>query len=119
VVKSSEWPGSLYHQDPALFLLDEPFSNLDSALREVSRQFEDPAEPVQHHHGVRDPRSSRGIDPADLLAIMDRGSIEQVGTYEEIYNRPRNVFVAGFLNRHIGALPISLIDADTWLSVGG
>jgi len=42
---------------------------------------------------------------------MDRGSIEQVGTYQEIYRRPRNVFVAGFLNRHVGTPPISLIDA--------
>ena len=47
---------------------------------------------------------------ADLLVIMDRGSIEQAGTYEEIYNRPKNVFVAGFLNRHIGTVPINLID---------
>jgi len=48
---------------------------------------------------------------ADRLVIMDRGRIEQVGTYEEIYNRPKNVFVAGFLNRHIGTPPINLIDA--------
>jgi ABC-type sugar transport system ATPase subunit len=34
-----------------------------------------------------------------------------VGTYQDIYEQPKNVFVAGFLNRHIGALPISLIEA--------
>ena len=48
---------------------------------------------------------------ADRLAIMDRGGIAQVGSYQEIYQRPRNVFVAGFLNRHVGTPPISLIDA--------
>jgi ABC-type sugar transport system ATPase subunit len=47
---------------------------------------------------------------ADLLAIMDRGRIEQVGTYEDIYAEPRNAFVAGFLNRHVGLPPISFLD---------
>ena len=42
---------------------------------------------------------------ADLLAIMNRGRIEQVGTYQEIYEQPKNVFVAGFLNRHVGGRP--------------
>jgi ABC-type sugar transport system ATPase subunit len=104
--------GRCITRDPALFLLDEPFSNLDQALREKYRvnlkillsQFSITTVYVTHDH-------HEALILADLLAIMDRGSIEQVGTYEEIYNRPRNVFVAGFLNRHIGALPISLIDA--------
>jgi multiple sugar transport system ATP-binding protein len=48
---------------------------------------------------------------ADVLAVMDRGRIEQVGPPQEIYDSPRNLFVAGFLNLHVGAPPISLIDA--------
>src|SRR5262245_46062232 len=48
---------------------------------------------------------------ADLVAVMDRGRIEQVGTPQEVYDRPTNVFVAGFLNLHTGSPPISLIDA--------
>ena len=47
---------------------------------------------------------------ADRLAIMDRGHIEQVGTYHEIYERPANAFVAGFLSRHVGAPAINLLD---------
>jgi len=42
---------------------------------------------------------------------MDRGRIEQVGTPLEIYDTPRNVFVAGFLNLDVGSPPISLVDA--------
>ena len=42
---------------------------------------------------------------------MNQGRIEQVGTYEEIYRQPRNEFVAGFLNRHVGTPPISFVDA--------
>ena len=100
-------------RDPALFLMDEPFSNLDQALREkyrvslklLLRQFAITSVYVTHDH-------YEAMILADLLAIMDRGRIEQVGTYEEIYERPRNAFVAGFLNRHIGMPPISILDAS-------
>jgi multiple sugar transport system ATP-binding protein len=104
--------GRCITRDPALFLLDEPFSNLDQALREryrvnlkiLLKQFGISTVYVTHDH-------YEALILADLLAIMDRGGIEQVGTYDEIYKRPRNVFVAGFLNRHIGTPPLSLIDA--------
>src|SRR6266850_8144205 len=48
---------------------------------------------------------------ADLIAVMDRGHIEQVGTPQAIYEAPKNVFVAGFLNLNVGTPPLSLIDA--------
>jgi ABC-type sugar transport system ATPase subunit len=104
--------GRCITRDPALFLLDEPFSNLDQALREkyrvnlkiLLRQFNITTIYVTHDH-------YEALILADLLVIMDRGSIAQVGTYEEIYDRPKNVFVAGFLNRNIGTPPINLIDA--------
>ncbi len=104
--------GRCITRDPALFLLDEPFSNLDQALREKYRvnlkillkQFSITTVYVTHDH-------YEALILADVLVIMDRGGIEQVGTYQEIYDRPRNVFVAGFLNRHVGTPPINLIDA--------
>ena len=104
--------GRCITRDPALFLLDEPFSSLDQALREkyrvnlkiLLRQFNITTVYVTHDH-------YEALILADVLAIMARGRIEQVGTYEEIYDRPKNVFVAGFLNRHIGTPPISFIDA--------
>jgi multiple sugar transport system ATP-binding protein len=104
--------GRCITRDPALFLLDEPFSNLDQALREKYRvnlkillkQFNITTVYVTHDH-------YEALILADLLAIMNRGHIEQVGTYQDLYEQPKNVFVAGFLNRHVGALPISLIEA--------
>jgi ABC-type sugar transport system ATPase subunit len=104
--------GRCITRDPALFLMDEPFSNLDQALREkyrvnlkiLLRQFDITTVYVTHDH-------YEALILADLLAIMDRGNIEQVGTYQEIYDRPKNAFVAGFLNRNIGTLPINFIDA--------
>src|SRR5215472_1508871 len=105
--------GRCITRDPALFLLDEPFSNLDQALREKYRvnlklllkQFGITTVYVTHDH-------YEALILADLLAIMNRGRVEQVGTYGEIYDQPENIFVAGFLNRHIGAPPISFVDAE-------
>jgi len=102
--------GRCITRDPALFLLDEPFSNLDQALREryrvnlklLLRQFDITTVYVTHDH-------YEALILADVLAIMDGGVIEQVGSYQEIYDHPRNEFVAGFLNRHVGTPPISFL----------
>ena len=104
--------GRCITRDPALFLMDEPFSNLDQALREkyrvnlkmLLRQFNITTVYVTHDH-------YEALILADLLAIMDRGRIEQVCTYQQIYEEPKNVFIAGFLNRHTGTPPINFIDA--------
>jgi len=104
--------GRCITRDAALFLVDEPFASLDQALREkyrvnlkiLLRQFNLTTVYVTHDH-------HEALILADLLAVMDRGRIEQVGTPQEIYDTPKNVFVAGFLNLDVGAPPISLIDA--------
>src|SRR5438132_9304525 len=105
--------GRCITRDAAVFLVDEPFANLDQALREkyrvnlkiLLRQFGITTVYVTHDH-------HEALILADLVAVMDRGRIEQVGTPEEIYDEPRNVFVAGFLNLHTGSPPISLLDAS-------
>jgi multiple sugar transport system ATP-binding protein len=105
--------GRCITRDAAVFLVDEPFANLDQALREkyrvnlkiLLRQFRITTVYVTHDH-------HEALVLADLVAVMDRGRIEQVGTPDEIYDEPKNVFVAGFLNPHTGAPPISLVDAD-------
>lgn len=104
--------GRCITRDAALFLVDEPFANLDQALREkyranlkaLLRQFSITTVYVTHDH-------HEALILADLLAIMDRARIEQVGTFQEIYDHPRSVFVAGFLNLHADTPPINLIDA--------
>jgi len=103
--------GRCITRDPVLFLLDEPFSNLDQALREKYRvnlkvllkQFDITTVYVTHDH-------YEALILADRLAVMNRGRIEQMGTYQEIYEQPRNLFVAGFLNRHVGTPPINLFE---------
>ncbi|HSF07370.1 MAG TPA: ABC transporter ATP-binding protein [Methylomirabilota bacterium] len=104
--------GRCITRDAALFLVDEPFANLDQALREkyrvnlkiLLRQFNITTVYVTHDH-------HEALLLADLLAVMNGGRIEQVGTPQEIYDRPKNVFVAGFVSLHTGAPPISLLDA--------
>jgi multiple sugar transport system ATP-binding protein len=103
--------GRCITRDAAIFLVDEPFANLDQALREkyrvnlklLLRQFSITTVYVTHDH-------NEALILADRLAIMDRGRIEQVGTFQEIYERPKNVFVAGFLNLHVDTPPLSLVD---------
>src|SRR5262247_4531358 len=111
--------GRCITRDATLFLVDEPFANLDQALREkyrvnlkmLLREFRITTVYVTHDH-------HEALILADLLAIMDRGRIVQIGAYADIYENPRNLFVAGFLNRHVGTPPISLIERDgMWIGV--
>jgi iron(III) transport system ATP-binding protein len=84
--------------EPETLLLDEPLSNLDANLREEMR-FE-----VRRLHDeyryttiyvTHD--QSEAMTTADLIAVMNHGRIEQLGTPEEIYDRPRSAFVARFI----------------------
>lgn len=102
--------GRCITRDPTLFLLDEPFSNLDQKLREKYRvnlktllkHFSITAVYVTHDQ-------QEALILADLIAIMNVGRIEQVGTYENIYENPKSIFVAEFLNLDIDTPAINLI----------
>jgi len=105
--------GRCITRDARLFLVDEPFANLDQALREkyrvnlklLLRQFDITTVYVTHDH-------HEALILADLIAVMDHGRIVQVGTPRQIYEEPRNIFVAGFLNLYTGGPPISLLPAS-------
>ena len=83
---------------PQLILLDEPFSNLDAALRLATRH--------EVRHLLKEARTSailvthdqeEAMTMADRIAVMRNGRIEQTGPPEEIYHHPRTPFVAQFL----------------------
>jgi multiple sugar transport system ATP-binding protein len=105
--------GRCITRDAAVFLVDEPFANLDQALREkyrinlkrLLREFRITTVYVTHDH-------HEALLLADVLAIMERGRVAQVGTPQEIYEAPNTTFVASFLNMNVGAPPISLIDGQ-------
>jgi iron(III) transport system ATP-binding protein len=84
--------------EPETLLLDEPLSNLDANLREEMR-----FEVRRLHDAYRYTTiyvthdQSEAMTTADLIAVMNHGSVEQLGTPEEIYERPRSEFVARFI----------------------
>jgi iron(III) transport system ATP-binding protein len=84
--------------EPETLLLDEPLSNLDANLREEMR-----FEVRRLHDAYRYTTvyvthdQSEAMTTADLIAVMNGGKIEQAGSPEEIYDRPRSEFVARFI----------------------
>jgi multiple sugar transport system ATP-binding protein len=85
-------------RDPAVFLFDEPLSNLDAKLRVQTR-----AEIKALHQRLRTTTiyvthdQIEAMTMADRIVVMNGGKVEQVGTPLELYDRPANHFVAGFL----------------------
>jgi iron(III) transport system ATP-binding protein len=84
--------------EPETLLLDEPLSNLDANLREEMR-----FEVRRLHDAYRYTTvyvthdQSEAMTTADLICVMNLGKIEQTGSPEEIYDRPRSEFVARFI----------------------
>src|SRR5712672_3953914 len=84
--------------EPETLLLDEPLSNLDANLREEMR-----FEVRRLHDAYRYTTvyvthdQSEAMTTADVIAVMNQGKIEQAGSPEEIYDRPRSEFVARFI----------------------
>jgi iron(III) transport system ATP-binding protein len=104
--------------EPETLLLDEPLSNLDANLREEMR-----FEVRRLHDAYRYTTvyvthdQAEAMTTADLIAVMNAGRIEQLGTPEDIYDRPRSEFVARF----IGASNVVKANAldDTHVSIAG
>jgi ABC-type sugar transport system ATPase subunit len=94
---------------PQLFLLDEPFSSLDAALRRQMR-----SELVRIHREVETTMVFVTHDQEEAMAIADRigvmrsGELIQLGPPLDVYRTPRNLWVAQF----IGAHPVNVIDAS-------
>ncbi|TDR90199.1 ABC transporter ATP-binding protein [Enterovirga rhinocerotis] len=86
--------------NPAVFLLDEPLSNLDAKLRaEVRLEIRQ----LQQRLGLTTLFVTHDQDEAlamsDRLVVLAAGKVQQVGSAEDLYERPANAFVAGFVGR--------------------
>ena len=85
-------------RDPKVFLMDEPLSNLDAKLRVQMR-----AEIAKLHQRLQPTTiyvthdQTEAMTMATRIVVMKDGVIQQVGTPKEVYDHPRNVFVAGFI----------------------
>ena len=95
-------------REPKLFLFDEPLSNLDAALRVNTR-----LEIAQLHRRLKATMiyvthdQVEAMTLADRIVVLNAGRVEQVGAPMELYNKPANEFVAGF----IGSPKMNFIDA--------
>jgi multiple sugar transport system ATP-binding protein len=85
-------------RDPAVFLMDEPLSNLDAKMRtqiraeisELQRKMAATTVYVTHDQ-------VEAMTMGDRVAVMRAGELQQVGTPQDLYEQPTNIFVAGFL----------------------
>ena len=90
--------GRAITRNPKIFLFDEPLSNLDAALRAEMR-----VEISKLHNQIKTNMiyvthdQVEAMTLADRIVILNLGNIEQVGTPDEIYNNPSNIFVAQFI----------------------
>jgi multiple sugar transport system ATP-binding protein len=96
-------------REPELFLFDEPLSNLDAALRVQTR-----LEIARLHRSLKATMiyvthdQVEAMTLADKIVVLNAGAIEQIGSPMELYNRPANTFVAGF----IGSPQMNFIPAE-------
>ena len=96
-------------RDPALFLFDEPLSNLDAKLRVDMR-----TEMKKLHQRVGKTTvyvthdQIEAMTLASRIAVMHRGEVQQFDEPDVVYNRPANIFVAGFM----GSPSMNFINAD-------
>ncbi|MDG6910313.1 MAG: ABC transporter ATP-binding protein [Nitrososphaerota archaeon] len=92
---------------PDVFLLDEPFSNLDAQLRFSARKF---LKDVQREFGMTTiyvtHDQSEALSISDRVAVIGKGMLHQVGTPKEIYTSPADEFTATF----IGSPPLNVIN---------
>ncbi len=94
-------------RDPEVFLMDEPLSNLDVKLRIRTR-----AELIRLHERLRTTTiyvthdQQEAMTLGDRIAVLSAGQIQQLGTPDNLYNHPTNLFVASF----IGSPSMNLLD---------
>jgi multiple sugar transport system ATP-binding protein len=95
-------------REPQVFLMDEPLSNLDAKLRVHTRT---ELKTLQRDLGTTmvfvTHDQAEAMSLANRIAVLNAGELQQIGTPDEVYDRPANIFVAEF----IGSPPMNLLEA--------
>ena len=96
-------------RNPKVFLMDEPLSNLDAKLRvQMRSEIKKLHEKLQTTFIYVTHDQTEALTMGDRIVVLDKGHIQQVDTPEEIYNNPKNLFVAGF----VGSPQMNFIDGE-------
>jgi sulfate transport system ATP-binding protein len=102
--------------EPRVLLLDEPFGALDAKVRrDLRRWLREVHDRTGHTTLFVTHDQEEALELADRVAIFNRGGIEQVGTPDEVLDRPATAFVAGFVGEAV-RLPVDA--AGSWLRIG-
>jgi multiple sugar transport system ATP-binding protein len=103
-------------REPTVFLMDEPLSNLDAKLRLSTRA---QIKNLQHKLRVTTIYVTHdqveAMTLADRVVVMNEGAVQQIATPQEIYNKPANTFVAGFIGSPAMNLVEGLIDDGVFI----
>lgn len=102
---------------PDVLLMDEPLSNLDAKLRVEMRSA---IKEIQNKLGITTVYVTHDQEEAmavsDRIAVLKSGEIQQIGTPQSLYQRPKNVFVATFIGRtNIISRKMEILDGKTYI----
>ncbi|UCF94883.1 MAG: sn-glycerol-3-phosphate ABC transporter ATP-binding protein UgpC [Desulfobacterales bacterium] len=108
-------------RNPEVFLFDEPLSNLDAKLRVVTRgELKKLHERVQTTMIYVTHDQIEAMTLADRIVIMDHGKVSQIGSPMEVFNNPKNMFVAGFIGSPaMNFLEVHVVEEDDQLWIKG
>ena len=102
--------------EPRVLLLDEPFGALDAQVRKGLRKWLREIHDKTGHTTVFVTHDQEeALELADRVVVMSQGRIEQVGTADDIYDRPTSPFVFSFIGES-NALPVRIENGQAWLA---
>lgn len=111
--------GSIMVLEPNIYLMDEPLSNLDAKLRNQMR-----IELAKIHHQLKKTFIYVTHDQVEAMTlgtkivVMKKGEIQQVGSPEEVYNQPKNQFVAEFMGTPgMNCIKVKLVEEEQGIAV--
>jgi sulfate transport system ATP-binding protein len=101
--------------EPRVLLLDEPFGALDAQVRkELRKWLREIHDRTGHTTVFVTHDQEEALELADRLVVMSQGTIEQVGTPDDVYDKPKSPFVFGFIGES-SSLPVEVENNELWI----